>query len=858
MTPAFKKLLGILAGFLLIVTMPVKAINGTSEKKYNESIFVISNYSGVDAVLPESNSIQSLLNNGVDGFRFHIEWEKVKNHLVIKEANNKSVLFLDVLDQIKKSLQNNPDKILTLFLDFNVNVNEITGVFEESGLVPFLYIHDNNSGWPSLNEFLRSGKQLVVFSMQEHRTNPDWILYIWNYAVEPYISIMDSPDFIGEFLKGDPKNDLLIYNEFNFQTPSLNEKFRNFNLDQNPYLIEHIKNVWAKTGKTPNFIMLDKYQPNINRVIDYMNSFKTITGTVTYNTQPLSYVSWEGRNSLTGGKYSFPIGPGDNVTLTPRSPGYRFKPESVPFGELTQSKEQHFLALPLEIEEDLEAYYTFDNDTKDISGHKLNGKPVEIRYNKDSIRSMVAFFDNKNHIVLPKAEEFKVRDHDFTVSVWVKIAKFLPNKADYCILGTPTNSYQEGIHLVIRHRKPYFGFYSNDLEGNMIFEEGKWYHIVWRYTKLNGEQAIYVNGRLDSRSLGHPSYKGRENLIIGLAGFSIQSNMFGYIDNLAIWSRALGNEEIWGLSKDVTELLPARSLIYKYRFWIGGLAFIVIVGGLYVYRRKKSGIEIPKSNLALIAHNQNESSQVKNYIQLFGDFKIINKNGEDITLLFTPKLKQLFLVILVYSQRNKNGISTKELTEIVWPNHSYQNAKNSRGVTIRKLRLILEEMDKVEVVFHIDTWAMFFSGLLYCDYIECLKLLEYGNTHDPLFYPAFYQIVKKGEVFKGESHDWLDDFKGYIVNNVVDILIKYIQKFDQEKDIEFILKLSERILIADPVNEDALAYKLKALIKQNNYKVARFSYEKFIATYLEMYGEKYSIAFDKIIEQNSSEKIKKG
>ena len=50
-----------------------------------------------------------------------------------------------------------------------------------------------------------------------------------------------------------------------------------------------------------------------------------------------------------------------------------------------------------------------------------------------------------------------------------------------------------------------------------------------------------------------------------------------------------------------------------------------------------------------------------NYIQLFGDFKVLDKEGNEITSLFTPKLKQLFLIILLYSQRNKNGISTKEL-----------------------------------------------------------------------------------------------------------------------------------------------------------------------------------------------------
>ncbi|HEX3006598.1 MAG TPA: LamG-like jellyroll fold domain-containing protein [Bacteroidales bacterium] len=847
MIPALKKLLFIF--ILVVTTVSLRAANEALGKRYDESIFVISNFSGVDAIYSEPRTIKELLEEGIDGFRFHIEWEKIHNKLVLKESNNNSSSFIEVLKQLKQHLDSHPDKILTILLDFNVNVNEVSDVFEKSGLMEYVYHYDKQEGWLSLRKMKENQKRLVVFSMQEHRYNPDWIHYIWDYAVEPYLSLLDSPDFIGEFLKGDPNNDLLIYNESSLQEPKSTYKYNGFRIDQNPYLIEHFRNIWDRTGKTPNFIMLDRFISGFKNVADYMANIKVVKGTVTYNMQPLDYVSWEGRNSLTSGRFSFPIWPGDNITLTPRSPGYRFKPESVPFGELTESKEQHFIAFPLEIDENLEAYYPFDNNVHDRSRHGLNGNPVGVTFKKDTIRSAVAYFDNKDHIVLSRAEEFKVRDHDFTVAAWVKIADFLPDKTDYCILGTPTNSYQEGIHLVIRNRKPYFGFFSNDLEGNMIFEAGKWYHIVWRYTKLNGEQAIYVNGRLDSRSLGHPSYKGREKLIIGLAGFSIQSNMYGYIDNLAIWSRALGNEEIWGLSKDIIEPLPEEGIFLKYRYWFFAFTLALVTGVVILLRRKKNRVEIFP---AFVKKEEKISrTSQRNCINLFGDFQIIDKSGEDITPLFTPKLKQLFLVILVYSLGNKKGISTKELTDIVWPNHSYQNAKNSRGVTIRKLRLILEAMDKIEIVFHVDTWTIDFSGNVYCDYVECLKMLEYGDTSNAAFYAEFYRIVRRGEVFKDESHDWLDDFKGYIVNNVVDILIKYIQKSDRDKDTDFVIKLSERILMADPVNEDALKYKIRALVKQDNYKLARFTYDKFSATYLEMYGEKFSSPFEKIVEPNS-------
>ena len=50
-----------------------------SGKLYDETIFVISNFSGVDANLSEPRTIQELLDQKIGGFRFYLEWEKQQN-----------------------------------------------------------------------------------------------------------------------------------------------------------------------------------------------------------------------------------------------------------------------------------------------------------------------------------------------------------------------------------------------------------------------------------------------------------------------------------------------------------------------------------------------------------------------------------------------------------------------------------------------------------------------------------------------------------------------------------------------------------------------------------------------------------
>ncbi len=819
-------------------------------KLYDESIFVISNFSGVDANLKENRTVKELLNLNIGGFRFYLEWEKQQNQIMLKNSRGVSIPFVETLSEIRKKLEKNPEKILTLFLDFSVNVNELENVFEQSGVNPFLYYHDPKTGWPALKTMVDENQRLVVFAMQYHRWVPDWLNYIWDFAVEPYFSLLEAHDFKGEFLKGDPKNSLLIYNDYNLPKRADNPQNLRGNLTQNPYLIEHIKNTWTTTGKVPNFIMLDKFEMWIITVTNQLRSFKVIKGTVSFNTQILDYVSWVGSNSLTNGKFSFPVGPGDNISLIPKSPGYRFKPESVVFEEPTQNIVQHFIASPLEIDENLEAYYTFGNGARDAGVNNLSGENIGVSFINDSVRSTVAWFDNKSHIVLPKSEDFNIRDHDFTVSAWIKIEEYLPDKEDYCIIGTKTNAYQQGIHLLIRNQMPYFGFFSNDLKGNTRIEAGRWYHLVWRYNKENGEQAIFVNGKLDSKSLGHPSFKGRDNLFIGVAGFSWKSNMYGAIDDLAIWSRALGEDEIWGISKEVYEIIPRRNIFIRYPVLSWGfsslliLAFFIFVYLKYFKNIKRSFVSVEK--IREVEHSENRQPK-KNYIRLFGTFKVLDNEGNNITTQFTPKLKQLFLLIMLYSQKDRNGITTKELTNILWPEQPYQSAKNSRGVTIRKLRLLLETINKVEIVFNIDRWSMEFSGDVYCDYIEYLNLLEKVGEDPASYYLKFYQIIRGGEIFKGETYDWLDDFKGNIGNSIIDMLLKFLAKLDMEKDNELVIRLSNRIFETDPVNEQALQFKLNALVKQNNYNTAKFTYDKFSALYQECYGETFSKKFDNLI-----------
>ncbi len=834
------------------------AQNNQKTVTYDQTIQIISNLSDVVSQRAEMKSAEQLLQEKIGGFRFHLLWDHENSQLLYKTHDGQMNDARPIIDQVSDYLEKNPDRIITFFLDLDLPVDTLKKVFDKTGIIKYFHKQPIGEDWPTVNEMLQSKKRIVIFTMESIFNKPDWLHYIWDYAVEPYFSLFEAPNFLGEFLMGDPKNDLLIINDFNIPSNKI-EKDPVYIIDQNTnhYLLSHCLTIWRNTGKAPNFIFLDQYNERMQGIVDNLKSFHTIKGRLTYNRETINYIGWEGReNCQTGGKYNFPIVPGDKISLIPNAPGFSFTPESVFFNEPNISLTQNFIANPREITDGLTTYYPFEKESFDESLNKNHGKSARVDFISDQQRGKVARFEGKSYIVLPKAEKLNLRNHAFTIGAWVKLDS--NENLDNSILGTTVRSYQEGIHFTIRENKPYFGFYANDVQGNTKLEEGVWYHVVARYNKLNGEQAIYVNGKLDNKSLGHPPYQGKEDIIIGNASFGWRAFFNGEMDDVTLWNRPLGDQEIFNLAMDVApiHLLKGNKVNLLLPTSLAAFLILLLVG-IWIYRQKsKKSQASAETNQGKSPSNISENTYTdsklrnaekrKNVIRLFGSFKVLDRDGKDITQDFTPKIKSLFLAILLYSTKSKNGITTEELTDIVWPEHTYKTAKNSRGVTIRKLRLILEKINNAEIVFQRDRWSVNLSKETYCDYIECMALLEKPQFNSLDYYYKLFLIVEDGQIVKNENYEWMDDIKGYVDYRVIDILLKYIGLLDHEKNADLILKIIDRIHISDPVNEKVFELKVKILRSQDNYNYARYCHETFSKNFMDFYGQPYQKSFEEI------------
>ncbi|MFO7527098.1 MAG: hypothetical protein R6W68_16720 [Ignavibacteriaceae bacterium] len=243
----------------------------------------------------------------------------------------------------------------------------------------------------------------------------------------------------------------------------------------------------------------------------------------------------------------------------------------------------------------------------------------------------------------------------------------------------------------------------------------------------------------------------------------------------------------------------------------------------------------------------------RNFIQLFGGLKILDSEGADVYQSISPKLKSIFLLILISSIKNhRSGITSEELSAIIWPDSSPENVKSSRGVAVNKLRKLLSGVDGVEITFNDRQWSLNFNNGAGCDYLEFLKIknsITNRETTGTEFLNELFDVVDSGEFLKGISYEWLDAFKLAVNNDIIGFLKSILGnvKNSSDNNLNLVIRICDLVLKFDSVDEEAFTLKIRTHYKAGNHQLAKSSYNIFVAEYKHLYDEDYPLSFQEII-----------
>lgn len=248
-------------------------------------------------------------------------------------------------------------------------------------------------------------------------------------------------------------------------------------------------------------------------------------------------------------------------------------------------------------------------------------------------------------------------------------------------------------------------------------------------------------------------------------------------------------------------------------------------------------------------NGENNHDKNRNAIYLFGDLQLFTPDGNEITKYFTPLLKELFLVILLYSVKQHRGVSSEKLNEILWFDKSEKSARNNRSVNIAKLKSLLDKMGHCHLSKDTGVWKIEIDySKIMVDYHNYLEIVSDKNKLNKQKIIQLTHITGRGNFLSDIEYEWLDVYKSEVSNEIIDSYVQYANSIPVTDDPEFLIKLANDVSYFDPVNEDAMVLKCKALSSSGKHSLAKNTFANFIKEYRVIYGEDFKKDFHAILE----------
>ena len=293
---------------------------------------------------------------------------------------------------------------------------------------------------------------------------------------------------------------------------------------------------------------------------------------------------------------------------------------------------------------------------------------------------------------------------------------------------------------------------------------------------------------------------------------------------------------------------------------IGGAVLLLIV--LLIVFRKKIKLNLFNTKRTHNLESKEVENQSKpnvgsvsinksNYnILFFGGFQVFNKNKKDITSKFSPVLKELFLLIWMYTYIKDKGISSEKIEDILWEGKTNQQARNNRSVNITKLRTLLKEVGDFDLNKDTGYWKINYNQeVLKTDFSELIKISKNKKNSTRENIDCVLNITKNGALLYNVNCEWLDSFKADISDTIIDTLIAYARSFKIKEDPDFILRLTDCIFNFDSINELAVIYRCRAQNYKGNHSLAKNTFEKFQREYELLYAQNFKYSLPEILQE---------
>ena len=268
--------------------------------------------------------------------------------------------------------------------------------------------------------------------------------------------------------------------------------------------------------------------------------------------------------------------------------------------------------------------------------------------------------------------------------------------------------------------------------------------------------------------------------------------------------------------------------------WMAFFALVTVVGGMGLYRLLHQKPEAAPSPVYV------KTEAGKASVKLLGGFRVVSVSGEDITGSFSPQTSRLFMILILYTAE-KGGISNAKLKSLMWSDKSDESYNNNRGVTMKKIRTVLEQVGPIDFVSDAGQWRVVDPDGQ-CDYLAASRVLQ-GNPG----MEAVLDIAAEGPLLPEVQQDYLDAFKSLHANRVLQQLEAFRSRSGVSPDLS--IRIADAQLRFDSLDEEAVRAKCQALIAQKKLGSAQAAFSRFTEEYQRMMGEPFAEDFKDFVKK---------
>lgn len=294
---------------------------------------------------------------------------------------------------------------------------------------------------------------------------------------------------------------------------------------------------------------------------------------------------------------------------------------------------------------------------------------------------------------------------------------------------------------------------------------------------------------------------------------------------------------------------------------IAGILIICVIAalGMLFYRRyaaKKTGdtgAEEPDTADLNDAGDDTAAKQPATApgLYILNDFIAVGADGTRLTDQFSPILRQLLVLIAVYSMQRQNGISNSELKEFLWSDKSQESFVNNRSVNIRKIRMLLDKIGGLDILSSNGVWRLQASENSRVDFYDIMTVLDECDNATTISDALADKVVKYarlGPLFPYMQHFWLDSIKGRYSDRIISVLHRILDATTGKGDYRRQIMVCDVLLAFDSIDEKAVRDKCIALIRTKRIGMAHSAFKQFAREYETMMNEPWTGSFEQFIK----------